>query len=193
MIDLVMPQNNEAEFLKIAERLGYDKIIFLYDTAKKINQVKHDKIKVITAVITTQGGKAKYPTFLQSGDKDQQIIENNPPNAAFGFEAKSERDYLHQRASGLNNTICTFTQKNNVIIVFSFSQLLKSTKTKRAQILGRLKQNIKLCRKHKVKTAIASFATTPYEMRAPKDLQALFQVMGMHPAEAQKAFESLDF
>lgn len=193
MIDAVVPQNNEIEFLKMAEKLGYDKIIFLYDSDKKIKPVKHDKIKINFGIITLKGGKTKYPTFLQSGEKDQQIIENNPPNAAYEFETKSEKDYLHQRASGLNNTICTFAQKNNVIITFSFNQLIKNIKTKRAQVIGRIKQNIKLCRKHKVKIAIASFATTPHEMRAPKDIQALFQIIGMHPAETHKAFETLDF
>ena len=193
MIDAVIPQNNESEFLKMAEKLGYDQIIFLYDNDKKIKQISHTKIKISFGIITTKGGKAKYPTFLQSGEKDQQIVENNPPNAAYGFEAKSEKDYLHQRASALNNTICTFAQKNNVIIIFSFNQIIKNFKIKRAQIIGRIKQNIKLCRKHKVKTAIASFATTPNEMRASKDMQALFQIIGMHPTETQKAFQTINF
>jgi RNase P/RNase MRP subunit p30 len=36
---------------------------------------------------------------------------------------------------------------------------------------------------------IASFATNPYEMRAPAELTALFTQIGMHPTEAAKALK----
>lgn len=204
MIDIVLPQNNEKEFTQMAEKLGYNTLIFLYKTEKEIKQTTSNQIKIKPGIITTNGGKGKHLTFLQSGEKDQQIIENNPTNAFFGFESKAEKDYIHQRASGLNNIMCELARKNDVLVCFSFNQLLKSYKTKsklnivqqdttmvRAQILGRMMQNIKLCRKHNVKTAIASFATTPYEMRAPKDLQAMFQVLGMHLEDARKAIDSV--
>lgn len=191
MNDIVIPQNNEKEFIQMAEMLGYNGLIFLYKTEKEIKQIRAEKTKIKFAIITTNGGKGKHLTFLQSGEKDQQIIENNPTNAIFGFESKAEKDFIHQRASGLNNIICELARKNNVVVCFSFNQLLKSYKTKQAQILGRMIQNIKLCRKHNVKTAIASFATHPYEMRAPKDLQAVFQVLGMHPAETRKAIDGV--
>jgi len=192
MIDVVIPNKNENEFIEIAQKLGYEKLIFLYTSDKNIPQIKTDKIKISFGILTAKGGKAKYLTFMQSADKDQQIIENNPPNAVFGFEAKSEKDYLHQRASGLNNVICTFAQKNKVIIAFSFAQILKSYKTKRAQIFGRFMQNIRLCRKYQVKTAIASFATQPFEMRSPNDMQAVFCLLGMTPQDAKKSFETID-
>ena len=193
MIDAVIPNNNEKEFIEIAEKLGYKKIIFLYTTEKNVPQIKSEKIKIDFGILTTKGGKGKHKTFMQSGENDQNIIENNSPNVIFGFEAKSEKDYIHQRASGLNHIMCTFAQKNNVVIAFSFQQILKSYKSKRAQIIGRIKQNIKLCRKYKVTMAIASFATNHYEMRAPQDMQAFFCLMGMHPAEAKKAVETLNF
>lgn len=192
MIDIVIPNNNENEFIEMAEKLGYKKIIFLYPLEKNIVQINTSKIKVGFGILSAKGGKGKHTTFMQSADKDQQIIENNPPNAIFGFESKSEKDYLHQRASGLNNVICTFAKKNNVTIVFSFAQILKSYKTKRAQIFGRIMQNIRLCRKYQVKTAIASFAANPFEMRSAKDLQSLFCLLGMHPEEAKKSFETID-
>ena len=37
---------------------------------------------------------------------------------------------------------------------------------------------------------IASMATNPYEMRAPKDLETIFQQLGMHPEETRKAVEN---
>lgn len=206
MIDVVIPNKNEEEFIKIAEKLSYKKIIFLYTTEKNIPQIKSEKIKIQFGLLTTKGGKGKYLTFMQSGENDQKIIESNSPNVLFEFEQKAEKDYIHQRASGLNNVICTFAQKNNVIISFSFKQILFGYKTKsklntlqqdtakvRAQIIGRMMQNIRLCRKHKVRMAIASFATNPYEMRAPKDVQSLFELLGLHQIEAKKSFETLNF
>lgn len=192
MIDAVIPNNNEKEFVEIADKLGYGKIIFLYANEKNIPHITSDKIKIIFGVINIKGGKGKHLTFMQSGENDQHIIEHNPPNAVFGFEAKAEKDYLHQRASGLNNVICTFAQKNKVVIAFSFNQILKNFRTKRAQVFGRMMQNIKLCRKHKVTMCIASFAKDPFEMRAPKELSALFQLLGMHQEEARKAMNAFE-
>lgn len=205
MIDAVIPQNNEQAFLSIAEKLGYNSIILLYQENAKIPAIESKKIIVKIGILATKGGKTKKTTFLQSSEKDQQIIENNPPDVMYEFETKTDKDYIHQRASGLNQVLCKFAAKNNVVIAFSFAQLLNTVGTRpllnevqqgtarvRAQILGRIMQNIHLCRKYNVKTAIATFATQPHQMRAPKDLQALFVLLGMHPAEAKNAFETLN-
>jgi RNase P/RNase MRP subunit p30 len=52
-------------------------------------------------------------------------------------------------------------------------------------------QNIDFCRKYKIKTAIASFARNPYEMRGPRDLMSFGIVLGMHPKEANDSLDSV--
>ena len=48
-------------------------------------------------------------------------------------------------------------------------------------------QNIRFCRKFKVPMIVASFAKTPFEMRAPFELKAFFEVLGMTSKESAQA------
>ena len=48
-------------------------------------------------------------------------------------------------------------------------------------------QNVRLCRKYKVRMVLASFAHDPWEMRSAYDLLAFGQVLGMTPKEATVA------
>ena len=48
-------------------------------------------------------------------------------------------------------------------------------------------QNIRLCRKYKVKMVLASFATDKFEMRDARDLISFGVCLGMNPGEAKKA------
>jgi len=53
-------------------------------------------------------------------------------------------------------------------------------------------QNIKLYRKYKVIVCAASFAQSPYQMRAAKDIIAVLNVLGMEPGDSKKAVEILE-
>lgn len=105
----------------------------------------------------------------------------------FGFELQEHKDFLHQRASGLNHVLCQIATKKNVHVAFSFNTILNTTGPERSKILGRMMQNIALCKKYKTPVRIGSFATQPYEMRSSNDLSALFAQLGLQ--EAKKAMQ----
>jgi RNase P/RNase MRP subunit p30 len=88
----------------------------------------------------------------------------------------------------LNQVLCNLAKKNKVVIGFSFNEVLKSKDVERAKIIGRMQQNIKLCRKYKVDMIIASFATNKYEMRSLNDLKSFARVIGMNSQEVKKVF-----
>ncbi len=98
------------------------------------------------------------------------------------------RDKVHSRDSGLNQVICKLMANNKIAIAFSFADLLNSKE--RHKLIGRWMQNIRLCRKFKVRMVLASFAANKWEMRAAKDLFSLALTLGMTGKEAQ---EALDF
>lgn len=100
-----------------------------------------------------------------------------------GLEILELSDSLHQRNSGFNQTLAKLAKKNNIAIAFNFNDI--SDSKNKPQTMGRISQNIKLCRKYKVKMKIASFAKTKYQMRNPKDLISLFLLLGMTPKEAK--------
>jgi len=198
MKDIVLPNNNEKKFIEIAGKLGYNELIFLYDYnefLKKQNNKFDGKIKIKLGILSDPRNiynlKNKFKNVLitiKSSENDREIIEKSKADLVFSLESTGKKDFMHQRGSGLNQVMCKLAKENNVAIGFSFSSILNSSK--KYEILGRISQNIRLCRKYKVKTAIASFASKPYEMRAPRDLISLFVVLGMTMKEAQDSIKS---
>jgi len=164
MIDIV--RGAGAGFINMAERLGYSDLITFQDGK------------------LSWGLNKKYTLFGMDTDV-RKAVEKTKPDFIFDQEIEKRADYMHQRNSGLNHIICQLAAKNDVAVAFSFVQLL-DLRT-RSKAMGRMAQNIKLCRKYKVRMIIASFAQEPYQMRAPKDLISLFVKIGMHPKEAKDA------
>jgi len=201
MIDLVFPDGNELKFIEMAERLNYNSLCFVYDLKKNLKTVKErileaqkkTKIKLFYGLLTDAKNVSKARkicdlVLVKSTGDDQAIFERVKPDIVFDLELISRKDSLHFRVSGLNQVLCKFAFANKVIVGFSFSSIL-NTKN-RVLILGRIMQNIRFCRKYKVETCFASFASTPYEMRAWHDLVGFLTVLGMHAGKAKKSLKS---
>ena len=201
-MDIVIPSNNEKEFILLAEKLGYKTLCFLNNFDKYLGKKKFesknvkiscgliadskniDRIKnILEKLCFSSELKDKVLIAIKSSENNREIIEGSKANIIFSLEENNKRDFMHQRASGLNHILCRLAEQNNVIIGFSLSSILDS-KNKHI-ILGRIMQNIKLCRKYKTKTVIASFASNPYEIKSPHDIISLFLALGMHPKEAK--------
>ena len=192
--DIVLPNNNEAEFIEIALRLGIKKLYFLYDfdghdeekTNKKLESIKHYKnISIEIGFIVNQKNlskAAKYSRLLvvRSSDKGRFFIESKKIKIIYGFEEIHKRDHLHQRASGLNHVICNMAKKNNVALGFSYSSLFNKSGAESSLLIGKMMQNISLCKKYKVKTVIGSFSENPFGLRSPHDIMSLFTMLGMY-------------
>jgi len=166
MIDIVFPEKNEKEFLEIANRLGIE-LCFAYKTKEGfIGKYKDIEISIV-----------KF--------KDRASIEHKP-DIVFGFEFVEPYDSLHYRRSGLNQVLCKIANEKDVAFGIPFSMFSNSKQ------LGRLKANIKMMQKYKNKVIIASFAHSPYEMRAFHELLSFGIVFGFRPENAKKALNNLE-
>src|SRR3989339_586977 len=156
MMDIVLPKNNEMEFIEIASRLGIRKLYFLYnfgeysqETGKNLESMeKQNKVHIEVGLIVNQKnmGKALQHSKIlaaKSSDSDRMLIESKKINIIYGLEESHKKDRMHQRASGLNHIICELANKN------------------------------------KVKTITASFSQNPYGLRARHDISRLFAMPGM--------------
>lgn len=198
--DVVFPDGNEEEFIELASKLGYNGLCFVYnydksrDYEEKIKKLqKNTKLKlnysfIISLKDINKIKKTKALILIKSSAKDRFVIEKNKANVLFALEEHAEKDFIHHRASGLNHVLCSLANKNKIIIGFSFNMLLKN-KENSYKILGRIMQNIFLCRKYKIKTLIASFAEKPFEMRGVYDLISLFSILGMNKGEIKNSFD----
>ena len=203
--DIVIPKNNENEFAEIASKLEIKKLYFLYELNdfdeqkinKKLESIKEKyNLNFETGIIVKSQDANKIKinsklTVAKSSDKDRFLIENKKIKVIYGFEELGRKDYLHQRASGLNHIMCELAKKNNVSIGFSYSSLLNN-EIDSPVVIGRMAQNIKLCQKYKVKMIIGSFAENPFDLRAPHDLSNLFKIFGMDERNVKASF-SCDF
>lgn len=197
--DFVIPSNNEEEFDLIAAKLGYKKLYFLYDFNEYKDEIekKLEKLNIdfeIGFIVNKRnaGNASKKSKLLaaKSSADDRELIESKKVKLVYGFEDVKRKDYLHQRASGLNHILCDIASNNNVAVGFSYSSLLNKNAQDVSVIKGRMMQNIALCQKYKVKVVIGSFSSEPYEMRAPHDLSALFEILGMQQDKTKMALSS---
>ncbi|MBI4439396.1 hypothetical protein HY638_00320 [Candidatus Woesearchaeota archaeon] len=187
--DVVVPNKNEGKFAEMAEKLGYGSICFLYSgEPRPLENLSTANVKIYSGSLhpAARGGII----FIKSSGDDRHALENLPVDSMFSLEENQGRDFLHHRASGLNHILCDIAKKNRRIITFTLASLFPQ-KT-RPLVIGRIMQNIRLCRKYKVETAIASFAKSPYQMRSPHDIISLFSTLGMHPEEARKSLQSVE-
>ncbi len=163
-MDIVFPKKNEKKFLEIAEKLNIE----LKFASKHKGNFKVDGI-----VISNDGTRANF--------------ENKQIKMFFDLENKDERDFIHQRNSGLNQILAKIAHDKGKIIAFSFSTILNASSEKRALLLGRMRQNVKLCRKYKVKMFLASFASEPFKLRGTYELKAFGLMIGMNPKEVKES------
>ncbi|RLE45325.1 hypothetical protein DRJ22_04615 [Candidatus Woesearchaeota archaeon] len=184
MIDVVLPDKNSdlEEFRSLASALGWDDVIFLSDDlkasvvlaeAKQISSLKRSK------VVFCRGSR--------------EAIERGA-HVLFGFESAVREDFLHHRASGLNHVLCRLAKKHGSFVAFNFSSVLVADDFFRAKIIGRMQQNIRLCRKYRIPMLPLSFARVPFEMRGLLDFRSFFVELGMHPKEfvdGQEKFRDL--
>src|SRR3989344_8620338 len=114
--DIVFPQNNETDFLEIAGRLGIKKLYFAYDfndffnknIQKKLESIENKKtgFEPIFSVNNKNFGKAAKQSGIiiaKSSDNDKMMIENKKIKIIYGFEEMQRKEFIHQRASGLNH------------------------------------------------------------------------------------------
>ena len=178
---------------------SFDNDINLKDNISKKKEIegKNKKIKIHYGILADLKNIQKINNKLKDkkdfvvmkcSNANREVIEKPKANLVFALEEYGWKDYMHQRASGLNQILCRLANKNKVAIGYSISSLLDSKD--KSVILGRIIQNIMLCRKFKVKTVIASFTSNPYQMRSPHDLISLFTMLGMHEKEAKDSLEN---
>ena len=199
--DIVLPKGNESEFLEIAVKLSIKKLYFAYDfneffskdIQKRLDSIKNKAASFEAVFIVNYSNINKAPIqqkalIAKSSDKDRLMAENKKLRIIYSFEQQPRKDYLHQRASGLNHILCVIAEKNNVAIGFSYGALIGSSREQSPIIKGRMMQNIRLCQKYKNKTIIASFSENPFKLRPFHDLASMFRLMGMNDYKIKESF-----
>lgn len=121
--------------------------------------------------------KGKLILFSSNNDElNRKILEKENINVLLLSQA-TRKDRLKQRNSGLNQVLAKLAKEKNVTIGINFDEIINSDKKTKEEILARIKQNIRICNKNKLKMRFVSLEDK--NQRDLYDLKALGSVLGM--------------
>ncbi len=130
-----------------------------FDKARKLIQENSDKRIIFSS---------------NNDETNRKILEKEKIEILLLNQAK-RKDFHKQRNSGLNHVLAKVAKKRNVSIGINFDEIILSNSTTKAEILARIRQNIRICNKNKLKMRFIH----EKNKRNLLDLKALGSVLGM--------------
>ncbi|PIU75852.1 hypothetical protein COS75_02155 [Candidatus Pacearchaeota archaeon CG06_land_8_20_14_3_00_35_12] len=189
----------DEEIKRISAEFGFDRVIFV----KEIKEISDFKdIEDYSFILINTQDKTKMRQFIdkalarnkkiiiqgKDGSLNRAALETKRIFMLLSPEAEATKDFQNYRNSGLNQVLCKIAEKNKVIIGISFSELLKIKSDKElAERIGRIMQNISLCRKYKTNMRLANFSSKKENLRAAMDLRSFGFAIGITPEQANNS------
>ena len=122
--------------------------------------------------------KNKDKKIIFSSDNDElnrKVLEKLEINIIL-LNQKNRKDFQKQRNSGCNQVLAKLAKKKGIAIGINFDELKNSKSLKeKSEIIARVRQNIILCNKNKLKMKFISKEKKPFI----HDLKALGLSLGM--------------
>ena len=129
------------------------------------------------------------PVVISNNDELTRKLFEKEENITVTVLLKNRKDKLYYRDSGFDEIMANFAGKNNNSLGIVFDELLEAEKLEKAKILARIKQNMKIAKKRKVKI---KFIYIKSDKKDSLDLYSLGLVLGMDTKTARLA-SSQDF
>ncbi|HLD72490.1 MAG TPA: hypothetical protein VJA23_02810 [Candidatus Nanoarchaeia archaeon] len=169
---LLIQKSTELE--ELSQKLGFTKTLFL---DQDLVLVRGKNQKELLDQIKTAKRKNKLAFYQPETEEMLRFaLEHTPIDLVFGMEKINPSDSLHYLRGGLDQIICKIAAEKEKTIGFSFQQILTTKNPEK--MIARMKFNLKLCRKYKVKTFFNNFSFQKEELRSAQDLEAFLRVLG---------------
>ena len=124
--------------------------------------------------------------FGSTDEINRKVVESKNTDILMSPEKKRYKDFMKSRNSGLNQVLCKLAFQNKVAIGFNFNEVLLLKDFERADLLGRMMFNVKLCNKYKVKMIVCNSIKNNEEIRSESDLESFARVLGMKNFSVKK-------
>lgn len=119
--------------------------------------------------------KGKNIVFTSNKDDlNRKVLEKLNINILLINQAH-RKDKPRQRDSGFNQVLARIAKKNNISIGINLDEIINASLKEKSKILARIKQNIQLCNKKKIKMKFISKKSN----RNIYDLKSLGLILGM--------------
>ncbi len=102
-------------------------------------------------------------------------------------EREYKRDDLKQRDSGINHVVAKEIAKRNIVIVIDFNEIQKLKGKEKALRLGRIIQNMKICRKAGCPIKVASLALNQKSVTDERGRKSFGVSLGMSSRQSIEA------
>ncbi len=126
--------------------------------------------------------KNLVPIVISNDDELTRKLFEKEKNITIAIALKNRKDKLYYRDSGFDEVMANFAGKNNNSLGIIFDELLEAEKLEKAKILARIKQNMKIAKKRKVRIR---FIFVRSDKKDSLDLYSLGLVLGMDTKTAR--------
>lgn len=166
----ILLMKRTEEIKEFSKQLGFKETLFLENITIIEEKTKKELLKKINRA------KNKLTIYKPSSEEMLRfVLEKSKIDAILGMENINLKDSMHYVRGGLDQISCKIAAEKGKIVAFSFNEILNSKN--RSRLLARMRLNIKLCRKYKVKTIFSNFAKSRNEIRSAKDLEAFRKIL----------------
>ena len=119
--------------------------------------------------------KGREIIFSSKNDElNRKILEKEKIDVLL-LNQTQKRDKAKQRDSGFNHVLAKIAKRKGVTIGINLDEIINSELKEKSEVLARIRQNVKLCNKNKLKMKFVS----QKNKRNLYDLKALGSILGM--------------
>jgi len=161
---ILLKKTKELEDLCIS--LGFTETLFLEDLTlieAKTNKDLQKKFSKFTIVKPVTEELLRF------------ALEKSKVDLIYGMEFIHPKDSVHYVRGGLDQIMCKIAAGKGKIIGFSFSDVLHAKN--QPKLLGRMRANLRLCKKYNVNVFFGNFSVKQEEIRSKKDLVAFLRTL----------------
>lgn len=169
--DITIFKNNERFYFQLINKKedvkNFDSHGFIIDADEK-------EARRTIEFIKTKDKKIKIAVVGRDENFNRRAIETLKINYLISPEKIDLKDSLKQRASGLNHVVAKLAVKKNVTILVGINNIFyENNKKKKAKIVSRIIQNIKICRSAKCNIKLVTLARNEDELMDEKQIESI--------------------
>lgn len=144
--------------------------------------IKIDNVEKTKRLIKEHNGRPII-VIAQNDNYNRKMLEYGKFDVLLGVEKGIRKDSLRQNDSGFNHVLAKIAAKNRIALGIDVSEISNLNKRQKAELLEKIKQNIKLCRKSNVRIKLINY----------KDGKDAFAFLISLNASSRQAKEAISF
>jgi hypothetical protein len=196
MVEIILNVLDFEAFAKVAKKNLIEDFILLYDSTffeknkdKILNLSKKNYKNInfkIGIIVKNQNESSKYKKYLIFAKGEHWAFESKNVNFVFDMEILYQKDAMHYRLSGMNQSFARMAKKKKKVICFNFSNLFGKYPE---QILGKMMQNAGLVNRYNLGFVCASFGKSHLDIFNDNMYKSFAKVVGIEDKRIKNSYK----